>query len=67
MIELVFMACIAGAPDACEERSMIFYDVTPMACMMGAQPELAKWVNSHPDYAIASWRCQTPGAGGEEV
>ena len=30
-----------------------------MACMMGAQPELAKWVASHPNHTIQSWKCRT--------
>lgn len=58
MIELLFVACLSTAPDQCEERSMIFTDVTPMACMMGAQPQLAKWVSTHPAFHVAGWKCQ---------
>ena len=58
MIELLFVACLSTAPDQCEERSMIFTDVTPMACMMGAQPELAKWAATHPAFRVAGWKCQ---------
>jgi hypothetical protein len=25
---------------------------------MGAQPELAKWVNAHPAFTIQSWKCR---------
>ncbi|WP_421904238.1 hypothetical protein [Mameliella sp.] len=62
MIELLFVACLAGAPDApggCQEKSLLFTDVTPMTCMMGAQPVLAKWVETHPGFAIRSWTCKT--------
>lgn len=59
MIELLFVACLSTAPDQCRERSLVFTDVTPMACLMGAQPELAKWVNTHPNQQIKSWRCRT--------
>ena len=58
MIELLFVACLATTPDECRERSLVFTDITPMQCMMGAQPELAKWSASHPDMEITSWRCQ---------
>lgn len=58
MIELLFVACVAGAPDHCQERSLLFTDISPMQCLMGAQPELAKWVESHPNEEIRSWRCQ---------
>ena len=59
MIELLFIACIAGAPDQCREHSLLFTDISPMQCLMGAQPELAKWANTHPDARIQSWRCRT--------
>ncbi|MEO0359938.1 MAG: hypothetical protein AAF322_02460 [Pseudomonadota bacterium] len=58
MIELLFIACLTSAPADCQERRLTFVDVTPMACMMGAQPELAKWSQSHPGHSIKSWRCQ---------
>jgi hypothetical protein len=58
MIELLFVACLAASPEDCRERSLVFSDITPMTCMMGAQPELAKWVNEHPDYTVRSWKCQ---------
>ena len=58
MIELLFVACMATAPEECRERSLVFSNVTPMQCLMGAQPELAKWSASHPNLEIRSWRCQ---------
>lgn len=59
MIELVFVACLVSAPEDCQERGLLFTDVSPMQCLMGAQPELAKWVESHPNQQIKSWRCRT--------
>ncbi|WP_425074673.1 hypothetical protein [Sagittula sp. S175] len=61
MIELIFMTCMFGSQSqaaSCHERSLLFTDVTPMMCMMGAQPQLAKWVNEHPGERIQSWKCQ---------
>lgn len=59
MIELLFVACLAGSPEECRERSLIFSDITPMQCLMGAQPVLAKWVETHPNERIRTWRCRT--------
>ncbi|WP_299508074.1 hypothetical protein [uncultured Roseobacter sp.] len=59
MIELLFVACLSTAPDECRERSLVFTDVSPMQCLMGAQPELVKWTASHPNQEIKSWRCRT--------
>jgi hypothetical protein len=37
---------------------MVFTDVTPMTCMIGAQPELAKWVEEHPNWKVSRWSCR---------
>ncbi|MEL6103411.1 MAG: hypothetical protein AAFV87_02110 [Pseudomonadota bacterium] len=58
MIELLFVACLAASPEDCRERSLVFTDITPQMCLMGAQPELAKWVDAHPNFTIQSWTCQ---------
>ncbi|MEP3637055.1 MAG: hypothetical protein ABJN14_07300 [Paracoccaceae bacterium] len=59
MIELLFVACLSTSPDDCRERSLVFSDITPQICMMGAQPELAKWIAAHPNFKIQSWKCRT--------
>ncbi len=58
MIELLFVTCLSVSPTECQERSMLFTDISPMTCMMGAQPELAKWVNEHPKWKVSQWKCQ---------
>ncbi len=59
MIELVFVACLVTASDECQEQSLIYTDMSPMSCMMAAQPELAKWIEAHPKFKIRDWRCKT--------
>ena len=59
MIELIFTACLASQPNVCDERSISFIDTTRSTCMMHAQPQLAQWINTHPDWTIARWTCQT--------
>jgi hypothetical protein len=63
MMELLFAACISGSPTDCEEKSLIYTDITTMSCMMQAQPQLAQWVETHPEWRIASWKCRLPGKG----
>ena len=58
MIELFFIVCLVSAPDDCQEKSLLYADITPMACMMGAQPELAKWIAERPNYRIKQWKCR---------
>ena len=58
MIELVFVACLAGAPQTCREHSLLYVDITPTVCLMGAQAELAKWANTHANQTITNWKCR---------
>ncbi len=59
MIHLVFVACLISSPELCDERTLSYVEpMSPMACAMQAQPELAKWNNSHPNYVIRKWRCE---------
>ena len=59
MIELLFVVCMTTSPEQCKNQSMLYTDITPNQCTMGAQPELAKWVNQHPNWTIKKWECQT--------
>lgn len=59
MIELLFVACLASAPEQCEQRSLLFTNITSNEYMMGTQPELAKWIATHPNETIKSWQCRT--------
>lgn len=59
MIELLFVVCLASSPDDCQQQSLLYTDISPMACMTAAQPELAKWIEAHPNFRIRNWRCQT--------
>ncbi len=67
MIELLFVACVVTAPEDCRERGLLFTDITPTQCAMGAQPELAKWSNTHPNMQIKSWRCRAVSFAEQDV
>lgn len=59
MIELVFVACLMASPQECEKKHLVFAEnMSPMACLMGAQPELAKWRNQHPKWRVGKWQCR---------
>lgn len=58
MIELLFVTCLSTSPADCQEHSLLYTDMTPMSCMMAAQPELAKWAESHPQWTISGWKCR---------
>lgn len=58
MIELLFVACLATDPLECRQRSLVFTGITPMTCMMGAQPELARWTVENPKFRVTQWKCR---------
>lgn len=61
MIALVFVACMQSDPNVCREQNLLFAEeMTPMACLMHAQPRLAEWIETHPGWRIGSWRCGRP-------
>lgn len=60
MIELVFVVCLRTMPHLCEERSLAYVeDVSLMSCMMQAQPQLAQWSQTHPNFQVTRWSCQS--------
>lgn len=60
MITLVFVTCMVASPIDCRKRELpIYEDISSMACMMGAQGELARWRDGHPGWRITEWKCQT--------
>ncbi|TNC69827.1 hypothetical protein [Rubellimicrobium roseum] len=63
MIELAFVVCLGTEPMRCEQKAMQFADVSLMACLMGAQPQLAEWLNDHPGWEVRRWTCQPLEAG----
>lgn len=63
MYELFFIACLIGEPNRCEEKALQYVEIpSAMACMIGAQPQLAEWVERHPKWRIAKWSCRSFGA-----
>lgn len=58
MITLVFVTCMVASPMDCIKRELpIYEEISPMACLMGAQGELARWREGHPGWRIVQWQC----------
>ena len=54
---LTFVVCLAREPVRCETRALDAPFATPVACLMAAQTEAARWLADHPAYRLDSWRC----------
>ena len=57
---LYFTACMVNAPDTCDSKRMPLDVATPRGCLRVAQPQLAVWVEAHPQYRIRAFRCGAP-------
>ncbi len=62
MIELILSTCLLSEPYKCKDINLIYAGgVTPLQCVMGAVPEIAKWNERHPKWFVKGWRCQPAG------
>lgn len=61
---LVFLVCLISSPGTCREEqlSLTFEDGSNLGCMMGAQPRMAAWANTHPEWRVTRWKCVPPGS-----
>lgn len=59
MIQLVIVYClVANAANCKEARPAFEQPLTPMGCMMNAQLVAQQYVTTHPEWRLASWRCE---------
>lgn len=63
MLELALVACLADDLTRCKDVALIFSEesVTPMQCLMGAQPQIARYVEEHPRWVVKKWSCRPAG------
>lgn len=68
MLELMFVTCMAGDPQSCQDRSLLFAEeMGLMTCMVTGQAHLAAWVETHPKEVVREWKCQVAGAEGTSI
>ena len=63
MIELLLVACLADDPSRCKDVGLAYSGegLTPMQCLMQAQPEIARWVEEHPRWQVRRWSGRPAG------
>jgi len=59
MIEIVLSVCMVLEPERCKDVQLTYMaeNVTPFQCMRYGQPEIAKWLESNPKWAVTRWKC----------
>ena len=64
MIELLLAVCLIDKPATCKDVSLIYSAeaLTPIHCVMRAEPEIAKWITEHPGWQTKRFTCPRPAA-----
>jgi hypothetical protein len=59
MIEIVLAVCSIHEPARCKDVHLTYVaeNVTPYQCIRYGQPEIAKWLERNPKWAITRWKC----------
>ncbi|MCB1520645.1 MAG: hypothetical protein KDJ37_08720 [Hyphomicrobiaceae bacterium] len=60
MIELILSVCLAAAPATCKDVRLSYMaeTVTPHACNLYGQSEIARWLEAHPKWRPVRWGCR---------
>jgi len=60
---LVFLVCLISSPATCREERLnfAFEAASSLGCMTAAQPKMAEWANTHPEWRVTRWKCVPPG------
>lgn len=68
-MELVLAICMLASPGECREErlSISMEETAPMQCMIGAQPVIAEWAQTHPKWKVERWRCGVAGREGYRI
>lgn len=63
MIELLMTVCAAWSPYHCKDEALVFSEpgLSVYACALKGQMEIAKWVQTHPGWMVARYRCDRVG------
>jgi len=63
VIEIVLSVCLIKDASKCKDVNLNFMAdrVTPQQCMIYGQTEAIKWLEGHPRWRVAKWKCGRAG------
>ena len=64
LIEMLVAVCLIDEPATCRDVSLTYSreSLTPMQCLMQAQPEIAKWIGEHPRWRVKRFTSRAAGS-----
>ena len=64
MFEIVLSVCLLADPAKCKDVHLSYASegqaLTPHACMVYGQSEIAKWSEGNPNWNVKRWMCGRP-------
>lgn len=59
MIEIVLGVCMLQDPARCQDvyLNQTAANLTPVQCYQNSLPEVARWLDSNPNWVIKRWQC----------
>jgi hypothetical protein len=66
MVQIVFVFCMLASPAQCQEQRIPGVEVASInECMTNGQSIAIRWLEDHPKWMLARWRCVKGGDAGE--
>lgn len=63
MLTLVLVVCLSATPSICREEQPPMDAVSPMSCAVQGQLIAVEWLEDHPKWQLAAWRCEVGTRG----
>jgi hypothetical protein len=64
LIEMLVAVCLIDCPTKCRDVRLTYAReaLTPLQCLMQAQPEIANWIREHPRWKVKRFTCRPAGS-----
>ncbi len=67
-VDLILTVCMISDLKTCAEQHLLFESRGSLSqCMFLAQPQIAEWSGTHPEWKVIKWRCANPDAEGKPI
>lgn len=58
LVEIILVVCLLASPDRCEEQRPPIDRLSLVGCLSDGQLIAIEWLNEHPKWRLAGWRCR---------
>lgn len=62
MLEIVVTVCLLAHAQTCQVERLPSAATSLVRCVSQAQPQIARWIEHHPEWLVKTYRCGVAGA-----